>query len=74
MFSPGDEVLLEEHLACTEEERVRLPPSPLPAPASAGHTSKGRDGDGSARTLASLFGHGDGLERSDKRPFGFSVN
>ena len=24
----GDEVLLEEHLACTEEERVRLPPSP----------------------------------------------
>ena len=26
---PGDEVLPEEHLACTEEERVRLPPSPL---------------------------------------------
>jgi hypothetical protein len=24
----GDEVLQEEHLACTEEERVRLPPSP----------------------------------------------
>ena len=29
--SPGDEVLQEERLACTEEERVRLPPSPLPA-------------------------------------------
>ena len=27
---PGDEVLLEERLACTEEERVRPPPSPLP--------------------------------------------
>ena len=26
---PGDEVLLEERLACIEEERVRLPPSPL---------------------------------------------
>jgi hypothetical protein len=35
---------------------------------------QGRDGDGSARTLASLFGHGDGLERPEKRPFGFSVN
>ena len=27
----GDEVLLEERLACTEEKRVRLPPSPLSA-------------------------------------------
>ncbi len=27
----GDEVLPEEHLACTEEERVRLPPSPFHA-------------------------------------------
>ena len=27
--SPGDEALSAEHLACTEEERVRLPPSPL---------------------------------------------
>jgi hypothetical protein len=26
---PGDEALTAEHLACTEEERVRLPPSPL---------------------------------------------
>jgi hypothetical protein len=34
----------------------------------------GQVGDGSARTLASLFGHGDGLEQPEKRPFGFSVN
>jgi hypothetical protein len=26
----GDVAQVEEHLACTEEERVRLPPSPLP--------------------------------------------
>src|SRR5439155_11090744 len=26
---PGDEALVAERLACTEEERVRLPPSPL---------------------------------------------
>jgi len=34
----------------------------------------GQVGDGTARTLASLFGHGDGLEQPAKRPFGFSVN
>jgi hypothetical protein len=27
--TPGDEALTAERLACTEEERVRLPPSPL---------------------------------------------
>jgi hypothetical protein len=34
----------------------------------------GQAGDGSPRTLASLFGHAGGLERREKRPFGFSVN
>ncbi len=29
---PGDEALTAEHLVCTEEERVRLPPSPCPPP------------------------------------------
>ena len=31
-------------------------------------------GDGSTRTLASLFGHGEGLERPEKRPLGFSAS
>jgi hypothetical protein len=34
----------------------------------------GQVGDGSARTLASLFGHGEGLEGPEKRPLGFSAN
>ena len=34
----------------------------------------GKVGDGTARTLASLFGHGDGLAHREKRPFGFSLN
>ena len=34
----------------------------------------GKVGDGSARTLASLFGHDTGIERSERRPLGFSVN
>ena len=34
----------------------------------------GKVGDGTARTLASLFGHGDALVQPEKRPFGFSVN
>ena len=45
-----------------------------PEEADAWLERQGRDGDGSARTLASLFGHGDGIERWEKRPFGFSVN
>jgi hypothetical protein len=31
LIHPGDEAHGDEHLACTEEERVRLPPSPLRA-------------------------------------------
>ncbi len=34
----------------------------------------GKVGDGTARTLASLFGHGDALTQPEKRPFGVSVN
>ena len=53
--------------------QVEFTPFP-PKEADAWLERQGRDGDGSARTLASLFGHGDGLERPEKRPFGFSVN
>lgn len=34
----------------------------------------GQVGDGSARTLASLFGHREGLEGPEKRPLGFSTH
>jgi hypothetical protein len=34
----------------------------------------GKVGEGSARTLASLFGHEAGIERPERRPLGFSVN
>jgi len=45
-----------------------------PAEADAWLERHGRVGDASARSLASLFGHGEGLERPEKRPLGFSAN
>jgi hypothetical protein len=52
---------------------IEFTPFP-PSEADAWLESHGRLGDGSARTLASLFGHGDGPEKPEKHPLGFSIN
>ncbi len=41
---------------------------------SASFERHGKAGNGTARTLASLFGHGDELAHRERRPFGFSLN
>jgi len=42
--------------------------------ASASFERHGKAGNGTARTLASLFGHGEIVKRAEKRLLGFSVN
>lgn len=53
--------------------RIEFTPFP-PEEADAWLERHGKVGDGSSRTLASLFGHGDEIERPRRRPFGFTVN
>jgi len=41
---------------------------------SASFERHGKAGNGTARTLASLFGHGEIVKRAEKRLLGFSVS
>ena len=55
-------------------DTLRVAPRVATPEADAWLERHGKVGDGSARTLASLFGHDTGIERSERRPLGFSVN